>query len=622
MNYRPLPFLFVCCCIFLLNITQAQNVKTLLDNAPQSHPRLFLPAGAEAELQTKLDGDPLLTQAKGHVIQVADSMLELPPLERIQEGRRLLAVSREALRRLTYLSMAYRLTGESRYAKCAEKNMLAIADFSDWNPSHFLDVAEMTAALAIGYDWCYNALTPPAREIIRQAIIEKGLQASLEGEHWWVTRDNNWNQVCHAGMVLGALVVYEQEPDLSEQIIQRALDNIHHGMEVYQPDGAYPEGPTYWSYGTMFNVMLIDALESVLGSDFGLTQTPGFVDSAEYYLHVGGPSGIFFNYQDSGSNTHVTPSVYWFAARSENPALLWRERTEMQEFLAKEHKPTGAHIRDFPLLLVWAQPMGEMSPPQKLSWRGDGVTPVGLHRTSWDDEQAMFLGLKGGSPSASHGQMDVGTFVIESDGVRWAIDLGAQDYHDLESKGIQLWGEDRWKIFRLNNFSHNVLTVDNQLQSEKGHASIIKHSAEGPMRYTVLDTSEIYSGQLARSQRGAALHEDGYFLIRDELQALGKETKVRWGMATKAEVTLDNDRQATLKQDGETLTLQVLTPADAKLELYEMENPPADFDAKNPGVKMIGFTATLPADSEEDFTIVMTPGAQPATLETTALRDW
>jgi hypothetical protein len=37
--------------------------------------------------------------------------------------------------------------------------MLAAAAFSDWNPSHFLDVAEMTAALAIGYDWLYEEVS-------------------------------------------------------------------------------------------------------------------------------------------------------------------------------------------------------------------------------------------------------------------------------------------------------------------------------------------------------------------------------------------------------------------------------------------------------------------------------
>ena len=46
-------------------------------------------------------------------------------------------------------------------------------DLSTWSPSHFLDDAEMTTAVAIGYDWCYDYLKPAKREIIEKAILEK-----------------------------------------------------------------------------------------------------------------------------------------------------------------------------------------------------------------------------------------------------------------------------------------------------------------------------------------------------------------------------------------------------------------------------------------------------------------
>lgn len=52
-----------------------------------------------------------------------------------------------------------------------------------WNPSHFLDVAEMTGGLAIGYDWLYDDLSPESREKIRQAIVAKGLGPALASQH-------------------------------------------------------------------------------------------------------------------------------------------------------------------------------------------------------------------------------------------------------------------------------------------------------------------------------------------------------------------------------------------------------------------------------------------------------
>ncbi len=69
------------------------------------------------------------------------------------------------------------MNGNKRCAARAKREMFTAAGFSDWNPSHFLDVAEMTAALAIGFTiGSYDYLTPSERKTIRQAIIEKRIE--------------------------------------------------------------------------------------------------------------------------------------------------------------------------------------------------------------------------------------------------------------------------------------------------------------------------------------------------------------------------------------------------------------------------------------------------------------
>ncbi len=95
-------------------------------------------------------------------------------------ARQMLNASRTALGRITFLAALYRMDGDKRYADRARAEMLAAAGFDDWNPSHFLDVAEMTAAMAIGYDWLFDTLSPDDRATIRDAIIEKGLKPGME----------------------------------------------------------------------------------------------------------------------------------------------------------------------------------------------------------------------------------------------------------------------------------------------------------------------------------------------------------------------------------------------------------------------------------------------------------
>jgi hypothetical protein len=108
------------------------------------------------------------------ILTECNNILNLPPVERIQIGRRLLDKSREALRRIFHLSYAWRMTGDQKYFDRCEKEMLAISKFNDWNPSHFLDVGEMTMAMAIGYDWLFPNLSAESKKIIRDAIVYKG----------------------------------------------------------------------------------------------------------------------------------------------------------------------------------------------------------------------------------------------------------------------------------------------------------------------------------------------------------------------------------------------------------------------------------------------------------------
>lgn len=601
------------------------SLETKLEAVGPAHPRLFFTeAGADA-LEANLAADPLLAQLNAYVLASADEIHGLEPLKREKVGRRLLGVSRACLQRVSYLAYAYRMTKDAAYLKTAEREMLAVAAFDDWNPSHYLDVAEMTAALAIGYDWLYNDLSPETRLAVRDAIIEKGLKTSLEPMSWQKSA-NNWNQVCHGGMVLGSLAVLEDAPELAHQLIARAIENVPIAMAEYEPDGVYPEGPTYWSYGTTFNVLLISALESVLGSDFGLADAQGFLESPEFYLHATGPTGQFFNFSDCGIRGSVSPAMHWFANRLEDPSLLWHERPLLEEFVAQK-APNGGSGGDrvLPFLLVWGKPMSETAPPQQLHWHGDGRTPVAMHRSGWSSD-ATFVGIKGGAPFTNHAHMDIGSFVLDMDGVRWAVDLGAQDYNSLESAGIDLWnkeqGSERWTVFRLSSLSHNTLVVNGQLQRVHGDAPITRFSDDPGAPLTIVNMTPVYEGQLARAQRGIRLVGEAV-VVQDEIVALEQDATVRWGMATTADVSISEPNKAVLEKDGQTLSFEVLSPKDARLEVYDLETPPHDYDAPNPNTRMIGFEIQMAPSAEETITVFMRAGSDDAEpLAQTALKDW
>ncbi|NQT26879.1 heparinase II/III family protein [candidate division KSB1 bacterium] len=613
-------------CIFIL----AGIGNTQIEGIP-NHPRIILQVGDEKVLRTRISQSEMMQELHDRILVQADAMLTLQEVKREQIGRRLLGISRTCLKRVIALSYAYRMTKDFKYLDKAESEMLAASRFSDWNPSHFLDVAEMTMALAIGYDWLYPDLSKESRQIIKKAILNKGLHPSLKEENtWFLQAEHNWNQVCNAGMVFGALAIYEDEPELASTIIKNAKRSIALPDAEYEPDGAYPEGANYWGYGTTFHVLLIDAYESVWPDKQDLIVGDGFIKSAKYYLHVHGPTGSY-NYADCRYGKGLAPAVFWFANRTNDPGLLWYQKELIEKMIQKE-KPleaTGLSNRFLPMMLIWGSRLDSLNhrPPSELSWMGQGKNPVSLHRTSWDDD-AIFIGIKGGSPGINHGHMDIGSFVMDALGVRWAMDLGMHNYNRLEMQGVQLWDRSpegqRWQIYRYSNLSHNTLVVDDAPQIVNAEGMLLKHSDEDPdFMYTVVDMSPVYAEQLSTAIRGIAIVDSEYVMVRDELSNNDATSIVRWGMVTHDSVEMVDELTAIIQKEGKSLTFQVVQPSDAKIQLYSTD-PQNDFEDKNPGTVMLGFETELAPNQEKDLIVLLIPEGTnpPKQIRTTKLVEW
>jgi hypothetical protein len=212
----------------------------------RSHPRLLVLDDQFARLRQQVKTDPTAKAWFQKLQAIADKELSAPVAQRVLIGPRLLSVSRQVLGRTTLWAGMYRLTGDHKYADRCRQELLAVAKFSDWHPPHFLDVAEMTNAVAIGYDWIYGTLSSEDRSTIEQAIIKKGLEPGLKIYHskrGWHTNTNNWNQVCNGGLTAGALAIADRDPDIARQIIQNARQSMAVAMNQLAPGGGLIERP-------------------------------------------------------------------------------------------------------------------------------------------------------------------------------------------------------------------------------------------------------------------------------------------------------------------------------------------------------------------------------------------
>lgn len=600
------------------------------------HPRLFLNAERMEQVRQKIEKDPCWNSYYRSLKACGDDLLKQPLLERKMEGRRLLGISRAAISRIFVWSFLWEYEKDPQYFHRAEKEMLNIAQFFDWNPSHFLDVAEMTTALAIGYDTFYSQLSSENRKIIRDAIYEKGLLPATKSQNpHWLKNRANWNQVCNGGIGLGALAICEDKPSYTRDLIQRCVNGITWSMSSYEPDGNYTEGPGYWGYGTSFNILFLEGLRSALGTDFGRSDSKGFLASIHYYEHVFGSSGEAYNYPDSGGGRIFEPTVFWYSEKLNDPSVSWNESMRLITEYGKTDSSSKKLVGDFSRLvrhrlstaaLLWGPSLSGVSlvPPKELGYIGvgDKRCPVVLCRTSWTDPNAAYLGIKAGSPQSPHGHMDVGGFVYDKNGVRWAVELGAENYHKIESRGMNLWGSDqgsdRWKLFRYNNFGHNTLVINEKLQLAKGktHFDQTRIAGPGGDSSTSIDLTPVYKEEIASVVRNVRLAANGSLNIVDSLTALpGKKAAIQWRMITPAKVGIKAPDLFVLTQidpkspskKRKTLTLYVKVKSSCP---FTLSTAPAqtdkDYDSPNPGKSLLLVDLLLPEDQKTDLDITLT----------------
>lgn len=572
--------------------TEANMLQTLR----AGHPRLLLLPEDLSRIKGYVATDATARDYHAQIVRRGEAMLRQPPVVHVLIGPRLLDQSRRALDRMETLGLLYQLDGNQKWADRARQEMLAVAAFPDWNPSHFLDVAEMTHAMALGYDWFYAVLSPADRVTVRQAIIEKGLERGREAYlgtkpwKWWVGVSHNWNIVCNGGMIAGALAVADDAPDLSRFILAHAIGSLPRALASYAPDGAWAEGPGYWVYATDYAALALGAMQSGLGTDYGLGSLPGLAETGRFHVQSIGPTRLFFNFADAGERSGDSPALFWLARRYHDPLLAWAARDEAG---------THASARD----LLWFDPAGSESELARVGLDAHyQAADLAFFRSSWTDPDGIYLAFKGGDNKANHSHLDLGTFVLDAGGQRWAMDLGSDDYN---LPGY--FGKERFTYYRLTTAGHNTLTLDGQNQDVKAAAPLTAFGTKGGGGFAVADLTAAYgAGGATRVRRGVALVNGRRSVLIEDEVAASSPTALVWGMHTRAEIAVDGAR-ATLTQGGQTLRARILAPAGATFAAQDIAIPPPQHPS--PGVREL--SVRLPAVTSARLVILLTPGSGP-----------
>jgi Heparinase II/III-like protein len=576
-------FVILCLAVSLLPAVSARSQQGMtgqdvLSTLDKGHPRLMLKDLDLGRLRASYSEDEALQKCWQDVRADAENCLKKKPLVYKKVGPRLLSVSRDCLHRIYALTLAYRWTGEVRYAAKARENLLEVSAFKDWNPSHFLDTAEMSHAVGIGYDWLYDYLDDDTRRTIVAALIEKGLKPGLdvyEKDGWWAKSEHNWNQVCNGGMIVGALAIADIEPGYAERIIPEAVRSLPLALSSYGPDGAWGEGPGYWSYATHYTAYGLTALQTALGHTFGLLDIDGLSKAGSFPVYTAGPTGLYLNFADVGERSARRPMacMFWLARTFHNPLYAYAEH----EAIARRSASAGH--------LIWyaARPPARAARKQ-LDKCFDGRVEVALFRSVWDDPNALFVGIKAGYNQVNHGHLDLGNFELDALGVRWVRDLGSDNYNlpGYWSKGR---GGTRWSYYRLNSASHSICMLGGENQDPLAKSTFVSKNLNGSSPAAVVELTEAYAKFAHSARRGIAMVGDRRaVLVQDEFE-MKEPSEILWGLTTDAQVDVAGGSRAILKLKARELVARILSPEGAMFTVESAEQEPPQ--KANKGVRRL-----------------------------------
>lgn len=489
-------------------LLQAQNIK---------HPSLlFTPQKVEAA-KKHVEKDSAYAAAWQKILAEADLQL--------QKGD---------VRKLEYPALAYRMTGDRKYADKIKEVLLKTAKVESWGDREMmarkpawrseLQMAHRAFQLAVAYDAVYDILTPSERKEIATGLYRLAVEPLL-GD--WVnepTRIHSLNSMGHnwwtscAGMGgLLALAISNELPEArkgAEAVIEAlpewfdfAGDVIQHKPKTFDRNGGMYESINYASFGITEALLFRQAwLNSHPGAK--LEEIPQMKYLASFFCEVCYPrDGILYsiNFGDSHKNvTGESSMILAYNMGEKDPDALW---------YINQLEP-GQHREGFPLHF----PMGFLYTPDLTNapatpdlptshlWEDFGWATM---RDSWA-KNATMLAVKSGM-TWNHSHADANSLILFHKGADIIKDAGNCSY-----------GKPEYRNYFFQSDAHNIVKFNGEGQPsyQQYHGSMLPGSVSnlldgGNIKYVLADGTGPMSHAFDRNFRSFVWVDNVIYVIDD-----------------------------------------------------------------------------------------------------------
>ncbi len=554
------------------------------------HPRLLYTAEDIAQIKLSAQSDAFAKATYDEIIAKANAIIPTPLLDYGLDGAGLRISNLHTISndQLPFLVLAYQFTKDTKYALRAWQQLDRMCDYTDWGANrHFLDAGIAAKGVAIAYDGLYDYLTAAQRtrlsNAVRAFVLQPG-KTQIEtntGVFKWYLTDDNWNGICHGGMIMAALATYEQDSTFNSNVVSLAANGTIRYMQSLAPDGASEEGMSYWSYGMQNTILAFESMKRVLSTTYGLAEQPGFQKTGWFPYLVSGPVGtvsVGDDYTYNGKNNRML-SYFWFSKYFNNANLA---KAHYEACITVNSSKT-IKMNGWSDLLFYKKELVNAGSSTALPLNGyvKGLEYMFVQESA-NNDNALYIGMHTGNNASSHGHLDAGSFYIQALGETFAAgNLGVEnpypaDYFNTTAPlyngapTTSATSPGRFYYYRVKTESKNCLVFNPDARPEQnpaGVATVIKDAADVTGGYYVSDLGSCYSRDVSNYKRGIKMNRNtGIITVQDEFTPTAPNSTVYWLMqsaATDGLIISTDGKTATMSKNGKTFYAIIQSPSTA-----------------------------------------------------------
>lgn len=225
--------------------------------------------------------------------------------------------------------------------------------------------------------------------------------------------------------------------------------------------GGYPEGIGYYRYGMSFTNYYLSSLYNLLETDFGIMNIKGLYDSLLYPVYLESNSDKIFNYGDVSEESSKITSV-------SNTRMIWMANYYISK--GEEEKLENAYLLynlegkyNWGMYnMIWynddyANEAEEHNVNYGRDYLFKNISVASINKSFEEQSNDIYIGTKAGRVQRSHGDLDLGSFVLDALGERWIEDFGSESYTAATMNNTR-YG--RWNYYKKRAEGHSTLVIN------------------------------------------------------------------------------------------------------------------------------------------------------------------